>query len=367
MNFIFSAPFLLIFNFTLVTLVSDQLGYFYSFSNLYYLYLIIVLSVFTISYILGRLIYWPKVKLFKFNIYLEKENKIKYYRISLILGMILIMLDHILISGPNFYTSDAITAYRFYLTELGGTSKVPFIPLFNFFFFCAIPFLISNSKHLAKENKYLYWFSVLFYIFLSSARSSLFFFMLLAFFYYFGYKKITFKTLIMIVLIVACSIIGFSLIGSLVGKDVKDSAVFFIYWIGGAHVLDIILNNINFIHYPLVSFRPFQKIIELFGIPTISSQGLLPYYYTPFPTNVFSIFGVYVLDFGIGGSLVCMSFFGFLSGHIEKLLVSISTRSYIRLIYSLNCTILVLGVFHDYYTSSGITYTIILLGLFFFD
>lgn len=366
MNIFFTAPFILVFNFVLLTIVSNQLDIFYNFSGLYYLYLAIALSIFTFCYLITRNIFIPE--LHKIKLKLPLDLKRKYFSYSIFAGMFLIILDHILISGPAFFTSSAITEYRFYLTELGGSSKVPFLSLFNFFFFSAGPFIFTYNETLTKKEKFLYVFAIVFYVFLSSARSSLFFFLLLMFFYCFGYKKITFKTLLIMILVMIIAILGFSVIGELVGKSTKGNGdiIFFIYWVGGAHALDIILNNIDRMDYSLISFHPFHGLLSSMGVIKDNSQIILPYFFTPLPTNVYSIFGVYVLDYGIAGSFFFISIFGFISGVIEKFLARHPDSSYLRLMYALNCTILVLGVFHDYYTSSGITYTILMLGLLFF-
>jgi oligosaccharide repeat unit polymerase len=86
---------------------------------------------------------------------------------------------------------------------------------------------------------------------------------------------------------------------------------------------------------------------------------------TPLPTNVYTIFGVYYVDYGIFGLFFSFFLIGCFSAILEKsyrITKSNSQRVYV----ALNMSILTLSVFYDYYTTSGVIWMTVLLTPFFF-
>ncbi|HEY1952408.1 MAG TPA: oligosaccharide repeat unit polymerase, partial [Gemmatimonadaceae bacterium] len=101
------------------------------------------------------------------------------------------------------------------------------------------------------------------------------------------------------------------------------------------------------------SFSVIRPLLTRLGMISFQPWSLLSYYETPYRTNVYTVFGPYVLDFGILGSILWLSLFGFISGLIHGLRIRYRHIPYLAFLSALSLTLLTLGVFYDYYTSAG--------------
>jgi oligosaccharide repeat unit polymerase len=140
---------------------------------------------------------------------------------------------------------------------------------------------------------------------------------------------------------------------------------FFKYLLEPSHALDSLINGENLEKFEdlFLTFRPLHSFIEKLGMITKKAQ-LLPYIvnnYTQFPVNVYTMFGVYIIDYGIYGSFIIIFIIGFWSGIIEKMSFIFRENKMMKIIYSLNLTCLTLGCFYDYYFSSGFVWITVIL------
>jgi oligosaccharide repeat unit polymerase len=204
------------------------------------------------------------------------------------------------------------------------------------------------------------------FIYLSTARSSLFTIVLIAFFFYAHLLKQNYKVIFLGICMLLFLVFGFGAIAQIVGKYTGDNTLsFFTYLFGPSHALDQIINGVRHGDPKAVfTFRPLHGVLEYFGL--ISKQPfLLPYYTNP-TVNVYTMFGCYILDYGLIGSIIFVSVLGFLSGVLYGKLRSEMDNGTFVFLSSLNLTVLTLGVFYDYYTGAGYVWASILAASFFF-
>jgi oligosaccharide repeat unit polymerase len=157
--------------------------------------------------------------------------------------------------------------------------------------------------------------------------------------------------------------LAFIVIGSITGKNELQS--FFLYLFTPVYGLDQLLNNSFESPFDLNLLRPFHGVLYRLGIIDPPGSNLLPYVYTPYPINVYTIFSPYYLDLGYVGSLFAFSILGFVFGYyISKGFISSVPRD--KLVGAMFYSILFLGVFYDYLLSSGFPIIIYVLSVFFF-
>lgn len=269
--------------------------------------------------------------------------------------------DHYLIVGVDFLYPVGIMKYRIFLTMDGGQSNFPFLSLLNYFFFFFPAMIVTLYFSEQKINFFSVFFSCCFfvaYLYLSTARSSVFFSLLIAFFVFIHYR---FK--IRYFLYLACILfLVFGVLGSLVGKPGFDKLFF--YFLSPIHAFDLIYSKTVEFDPGFLSFRFLQPLLVKLEIIDVSLQ-YIPNILTPKPTNVFTVFGVYYLDYGIFGLCIFLFIFSFLTGVFYNMYrYRNSSRSI--LIISLSYTLIVLGVFYDYYTSTFVVYSAFFYFLFLF-
>ena len=106
----------------------------------------------------------------------------------------------------------------------------------------------------------------------------------------------------------------------------------------------------------MIMFRPWLRLLGWIGISGIGHEGLLPFYSVSFYTNVFTLFGPYVVDLSKTGALAFSLVAGLMSGYVYRMYKSNRTDPYFVLLHSLNLTVLSLSGFYDYYTTSAFTF-----------
>lgn len=350
----------------IVHVLSWRADFFYPFSDLYWL----VMSVSLIFFILG---YWPGAWLFLkvgggrllrmfTKLKLSSQRGHRVFQAMFWLFFLLGLLDRFLMFGPSFFLPDTVMQYRISMTMEDGENIIKGLSLGNFFLFMMPSYLIAYRNKFNAFNVVLIIVAVLFNIYLSSARSVLFVSALSAFYFWILPQRINFSAIIRIGVVVSILFFGFELIGIVVGKSNSELG-FVVYAAAPLHAFDAILGGQSTLDGYLLSFSPIHSILANFinFIPPIS----LPNVFTPLPTNVYTMFGVYYVDYGVFGLFVMMFLIGLLSGALQK--VCVPGQGLFRVWSAINMTVLTLSVFYDYYTTSGVIWMSIILSPFFFS
>lgn len=328
-----------------------------------YIYILVASFIWAVGCIIGK----KTAILFrntKINIPSPSFKTVKK-ALPLIVSIIILfkILDVYFVTNVTSLSVENLNEYRFRLTELSQSQAFPFINFFNGLMFF-LPALISS---LAKElRKKIYKsplfafliFSYLIFIYLSTSRSS-FFLSFLVLFFFFAFNRISLSK---VLIFIAVIVIAFFLIGSIVGKggDLKE---ILIYLFGPTLAFDKILNNPNLLDYELLLFRPFHSLLYKIGL--MSSQfHLLEYINVPFPINVYTVFGVYYTDLGFIGSIIFLFIIAFFSGFFVFYAILCNSLR-LKIYSSFLLSFIVLGVFYDYYTSSGFFFILPILILLF--
>lgn len=328
---------------------------FYPLSGLFYLYLFSAIGAFAIAALAGS---WASMNLRVFRrIYevteafalrLDARTVVNLYLVAMTFSLIVQALDHAIIVGPGWWQPMGLIIYRISIAELAVPANFRWVAILNYFFFSAVPVLWMFWHDMPRVKKLLFVMLLLAFIYLSTARSSLFTIVLIGSAFVLHHRpRITLVLLVGLLLF-----FSFQLIGSLVGKDSFEA--FWIYLFAPTFALDQILAGLRAdLPGTYYSFRFFLPFLEKLSLIPPQPSNLLSYYETPYATNVYTVFGPYVLDFGIVASVLIITAFGLASGMIFGLQQRFASVPYLKFLSALSLTILVLGVFHDYYTSSG--------------
>jgi len=280
----------------------------------------------------------------------------------MVVSLLIQAYDMLLLLGSGWWTPANVVLFRFLVYEEHQSVNFPWVSALNFFFFTAIPLLLC---HPSKRWQRVAIFSLMTgFVYLSSARASIFTIALIA--YFFDWQLHGFRYRLS--LSIAAVLLGsYYVIGAMAGKDTSEIETFAVanYAIGPSHVLDQILSNVRHDQLGAVYIFPFLH-------NTLHAAGLIPeqipnlaYYFTPHAMNVYTIFGPYVLDYGIYGSLVCIVGIGLVSGLIFWASRILKDR-YLFFMQSVVLTLLCLSIFHDLFTSAGYVWASAFLGFFFF-
>ncbi len=270
-------------------------------------------------------------------------------------------LDHQIIAGPGWWRPDGLIIYRISITENSMAVNYRWTAVLNYFFFALAPILRLSWRQLGMFQRVTSVLGLAAFVYLSTARASFFTITLLfGLFLLHGRPRIWLAILASLVLFFA-----FQLLGALVGKS--GSEAFWIYLFAPMFAMDQILHGVRTdLPGTAYTFSFLQPFLVRLGFLPARQANLLSYYSTPYPTNVYTVFGPFVLDFGIAGSIVCMGVFGFASGILRGLQQRHPRDAYLMFLSSLSLTLLVLGVFYDYYTSAGYVWFTILFATFLF-
>jgi len=331
------------------------------YSNKFYMYIIISMIIFSIFSLLGEKLAgkFPIKKIKKFRENIAFKSNINYYIIIMLTSLFFQIYDHMLLIGGDWWSPEKIVLYRYMVFEQNETIKFPWISWFNFFFFTAIPMLKLESTKIWQRIAIYSLISG--FVYLSSARAPIL--VILLIFYFFDWIKKGFKlrlTLISIGVFLSTYVV----IGNMTEKIGGQFSVL-AYALAPSHAFDQILNKVdNGKSIELYTFSPLHNLLYTFDIISEIPSRNLGFYYTPIPTNVYTIFGPYVLDFGIMGSLLFIVWIGFICGFIYK--TSKSNDNYFIFLCAMSTALLCLGVFHDYFTSAGFVWASAILGFVFF-
>lgn len=119
--------------------------------------------------------------------------------------------------------------------------------------------------------------------------------------------------------IIILAVLGIFLITlSAIFRDNIDLFEYFkIYVFSGLPALDLILNDVFEFQYPILFRDSIIFISSIFG-HTFNSSLQDNFVFVPEYTNVFTIFGPIISDYGILFSFIYLSFIGFISGTVYK-------------------------------------------------
>jgi oligosaccharide repeat unit polymerase len=268
-----------------------------------------------------------------------------------------------MITGSVSIAPSNIELFRLRITEEGVALPYSFIFIWNPIMF-VIP-VIVYYLHRQWRPLRLAQFAACFclvmlylgFIYLSTSRSTAFV-SLLVLFFVLMYGRVALCALISIPLIICVSFFG---LGALVGKGEFSS--FGIYLLAPLHAFDVILNQ-NPLQTQLLSFRPLQPILYQLGYLQ-NTFHLLDYIETPYPVNVYTVFGVYVHDYGVLGTSIIVIIISYITYSIH-LLALYTNSARVETLSAFCLAFIVLGVFYDYYTSSMFTFLapILIIALF---
>lgn len=338
--------------------------YFYPFSDDVILFFLLVFAVWGAGFFCVLLIPRGVFLLrnpFAFS-FLNSFKRLSFsYILLMLFSLVVIGYERFLQVGPYFYLPDGVMQYRVILTELGGQALFPWLSLFNFFFFFfpafAVSWFFSNEKtsFFAVATGMAAFFL---FVYLSTARSAVFFPVLIAFFTALHYK---FRVRYFVYLLFTLFLF-FGVIGALVGKAGFDKIFFYI--LSPIHAFDLIYTGASDYQPGFLSFRIFHPVLQNLGIIQ-TSLVTLENIYTPKPTNVFTVFGVYYLDYGLWGAMLFIFFFSVFSTCFYFFArYRNSPRAMIA--SSLSYVLICLGVFYDYYTSTFFVFFALFYILIFF-
>lgn len=362
MKVILSAPVLMFLLFAGVTITSVLSNEYYPYSDKYLEYLTLCWVLYCVGYFLLRFVEFKTSDQRKPR---NIELLVKLYLFGIGIGIVFNVLNFCFVVGAQCLSPQSVLLYRILLID----EKAPTLPgvsLFNFFFFVSIVFCYVYRMYLSRPQIVYVLLCATLFVIMSSARSSLFLIILISYYFYVLGKDFGGRLILQGIAMVGLLFLGFALMGELVGKSISELS-FLSYFIAPSHALDAILNNEagDRLSGIWLSFGPLHGIISrIYGIEF--NSFVLPNFLTPHPTNVYTILGVYVNDYGQVGALFWIIFFGIIAGLLENFYWRDRLNSYLRLLYALNLSVLTLAVFHDYYTTSGIVWFIVLIGAVFF-
>lgn len=269
-------------------------------------------------------------------------------------SLVLQIYDHASLLGADWWTPTNIVLYRYRVFEENESINFGWFSIFNFFFFTALIMLKLVKTNIYK--KILIYTLISIFVYISSARASIFVIILLVYFYDWMVNGFRIKlTLTMLGIL-------FSIYHMIAIMTEKIGAQFgaLAYALAPSHAFDQILNGTrDGKDIELYSFQVLHDILYWFGaISEIPSKNL-GFYSTPIPTNVYTIFGPYVLDFGVLISYIPIVFIGILCGFIYKM--AKRKDNYFVFLSSMFTSLLLLSVFHDYFTSGGFVWLSVIL------
>lgn len=347
---------------------SNLIGNFYPYSVKFYLYMTTVFLLFSVvSMLVARADFSFKHKIAGFfrkpDILFNPRFLTSLYLGCMFISIFFQCLSHWLMVGEDWWLPAGLEQYRILVTTNGQTPVFQFTAVFNYFFFSGIPIFFLFKDKMSWLVKAVFIIFMLFFFYLSTSRSTFFVAGLMAFFFWLHikgryvpiYKSILYGGLILIALYLMFFVVGYML-----GKLHGPATYFYGYFFSPSHALDQIINGqvAGSVKWYTFSFLP--RALETLGIASVKLS--LPDYQVPFSVNVYTIFGPYVLDYGLLGSLVWVAVFAFISGILFSLATKYPENSYFIFLSSLNLTILVLSVFYDYYTSSGFVWLCVIFG-----
>lgn len=344
----------------LFVISASHLYAFDPYSNRFYLYVAIGSSVFVLGVAVSRLFVLREtlhlLRTLRRIFFIRKA--IPVYVLAMIAGLLFNAYNRYIMIGPDWWQPERVIDYRTLLLEERETPPFPWVSYLNYFYFSAIPLMMCLKP--SRFQKAILYAVVLVYIYISAARASIFTIALIAYFFDWQIRGFRVKlTAVIATLLIAT----FSAIAIFTGKVDEEHFTIEAYSLAPSHALDQIIQGGRQDRPDTFYTFPFLPLHRLHLIHEQWMNNV--FYFTPIPTNVYTIFGPYILDYGIPGSLVWIFAIGILCGAAFTIARK-KEDPYMVFVYSMILTLLCLSVFHDHFTSSGYVWASIVLGFLFF-
>lgn len=296
---------------------------------------------------------------------LPKNNIIKFYLYIAFIGLPFFILRAYDLASHGS-TGNFLIDVRLSLT--GGLSSQGYgtlgylVPIA---FSCFYLLLLNKKRSLKSPLIICTFFMCLLYSILSTGRTFLFLLFIPSLFIL-ALTRAKYLTIKKNIIFVGGLFIVFVVFGSFLGKLGSDLhgllSIFWIYLLGGITAFQELFSNQDIFTYGNYSFRTFYAIFKKIGFDVDVQNLIQKYVHIPYPTNVYSVFSSYFLDFGIYFVFIAQFIFGLF--HSCLFLLSKKKNLYAILIYSLSMYMLFMQFFQDQYfslLSQWIIYGFILL------
>jgi oligosaccharide repeat unit polymerase len=212
---------------------------------------------------------------------------------------------------------------------------------------------IANQKNnLMSPAVLLSFFVCMFYAVLLTGRTFLFLLLIPSFVIISIARpeKVTKKSIFSFITLLCLS---FLLLGAVMGKLGGDDgdviSVVWIYLLGGISAFDSLLHTSFSEMNGVNSFRTFFAILNRVGFDVPVVELICDYAYIPHPTNVYTVFFPYFVDFGISSIFLTQFLFG--SFHTVIYNLALRGSSVFIIIFSISIYPLFMQWFHDQYFS----------------
>lgn len=244
-------------------------------------------------------------------------------------------------------------------TDYGGFGILSYAVLLSF----SLSYITVKNIKYHRMGKGVMLFSMalsIFYAVISTGRTFLFLFLiplsLVTSFFYSNKFKASF--FISISLIMLCVFVFIGIVMNKIGFDV-DSVVnaFSIYFLGGITAFDIQFHSTSYTDSVGDNvFRTFYAIFSKLGFDINVVPLIKPYVYVPMPTNVYTVFSPYYMDFGLAFIFISQFFFGLMHQSLYFFAKRNNARAII--LYSISMYPLFMQFFQDQYFSLLTTWVI---------
>jgi oligosaccharide repeat unit polymerase len=269
------------------------------------LYILTVSFFWLIGSFVGRLLSLKIKNFFSAKSLFTEKNYIRLVFIIPIFYLFFRILDIFLITGNYSLNYENLALYRAILTTgINTVSNFFFFSFFNnlFFFLPCITFYYLLNKNITIFQSCILIFYFIFFVYLSTSRSTLFLSFIILFFFL-AFAKISIKKVILIPLtLVFC----YFLLGFLFHGTNADFTNILNYIILPLIAFDRILENPEIVSNDyLLILRFLKPLLIKFKLSSSSIEQLdYVFFENNSYTNVYTIFGVYVLSFGIVGATI---------------------------------------------------------------
>lgn len=332
-------------------IISSCSTQFYPFTSSFYKFMLLAWLTLTIGFLTSAVCSESKIYSSFSGINI---NLLGFLSICVVLNVICSIFNYVDIVG---YKLD-LSKYRQYLTfQHNAPLAIKYNVILNFACFSIIPYIIINQIKLSKVKLFSLLSLLLIFGIISTSRS---FFVIVFVFSLFSYlltSKFDIRNAFIALALVVCI---FFIFPFFLGKS-SSFNTFLVYLVGGVHVIDkVLMEPPQSIESGLLTFSFLNSILSKFGY--MDPRPFLNYFYVPLPTNVYSMLGVYLIDYGYCGALFCSFLIGMLSGFLDKY-YEITNSSRAIYLKSLNLTALTLSFFYDYYTCSTVFLALFMFSL----
>jgi len=255
---------------------------------------------------------------------LEKtEYQIKYSFDVFLLAILIVLFPFYLNAVNNIVEGSKFAKVNFYLAlrhefvfNDANLGILDYLNTFSIFAFAFFQYKLNFCNNLEKKSlsatiyKILFYITVLTYAFLTTGRTS-FVFLITIYLVIKGTARkikkihITTATVLFLVIFISNALILGK--GASTDDTVTDNALsiidnFTLYFLGGVYALDSVAKSDFVLDYGENVFRFFIAVGHAVGISSLEPKRLvMPYVTTPILSNVYTLYYIYIKDFGYIG------------------------------------------------------------------